>query len=141
MARKALHNSIRPFTEINLTPLIDLVFLLLVTFIITFPQIEQGIPIKLPKGNVTDKVSEKSHTITVDKKGDLFLDNTSISLEKLGARILEMGRKDPDTAIRVRADEGIQYGRVVDVVKLLHEAKITKMALVTLPEDAKRVSR
>lgn len=125
----------KPFTEVNLTPLIDLTFLLLVTFIITFPQLEQGIPVNLPKANAADKMPPKSHTISVDKAGLYYLDSKKVSLAELSDSVTDLAKKDADVAIRVRADEGIKYANVVSVMKILHDNKITKMALVTQGEN------
>ena len=133
MARKRL-TSIQQISEINLTPLMDLTFILLITFIITFPLIEQGIPVHLPVGDADVLEPGKTRTISLDVDGKLYLDKFLTTSEELTSEMKALGIADPDTTVQVRADEAIRYSRVVDVLKILHDAKITRMALVTQAE-------
>jgi biopolymer transport protein ExbD len=134
MKRRMTLTSMKDMSEINLTPLIDLTFLLLITFIITFPLIEQGIPISLPKGKSHDLKPDVSRTVTVDKTGSLFLDDVKVSLEEFASEMEMASKLDSSVMIMVRGDENIRYGRIVDVLKVLNAANITKMALVTQSE-------
>ena len=117
-----------------MTPLIDLTFLLLITFIITFPMLEQGIPVSLPRGKAADVDQKNSRTITIDEKGKIFLDKNVIEEPALAEEMKRMGAADPDTIIMVRGDEKVNYGRVASVMRILHEAKIAKVGLVTRAE-------
>jgi biopolymer transport protein TolR len=137
MARRTTILALEQIREINMTPLIDLTFILLITFIITFPLIEQGIPVNLPRGNAADLDPSKTRTITLNLQGELFLDDRSITRDELAAEMNQLGHADPEITILVRADDGIQYGKLVDVLRVLHDAKIARMALVTAP-DAKQ---
>ncbi len=134
MARRTSLTSLKQISEINLTPLMDLTFILLITFIITFPLIEQGIPVNLPKARASEVVAPEARTITVAYKGDIFLDDIPISIEQLNVRMNELAVAEPDVSVLIRADERIQYGVVVKVLKVLHDAHIVKMALVTEAE-------
>ena len=134
MARRTTRLVAEQLRDINLTPLIDLTFLLLITFIITFPLIEQGIPVNLPRGSAAELDQSKSRNITLDGKGQLFLDESPVTPSELAAEMNKLGSEDPDTTVMVRSDEGIAYGKVVAVLKILHDAKISRMALVTNPE-------
>lgn len=136
MARRSSIKPLREISEINMTPLIDLTFLLLITFIITMPMVEQGIPINLPKGHAQDMDQTKSRIITLDVEGRLYLDNVSIPVEQLGDQIKALTVSEPDLTVMVRADEKLAYGKVVEVMRILHDANITRLALVTTP-DAK----
>ena len=136
MARRIALSSHKQISEINLTPLMDLTFILLITFIITFPLIEQGIPVNLPKGQAKDLSSEKARTVTVDGDGKIYLDDADVTLEQLEARMREVVAFDPDARVMVRADEGLKYGRIVKILKVLNDAKISKMALVTQGEES-----
>jgi biopolymer transport protein TolR len=120
--------------EINMTPLIDLTFILLITFIITFPLIQQGIPVNLPRGQADELDEKKTRTITLDLSGNLYLDKAPVTREDLANEMNAMGKADPEIVIFVRADEKIEYGKLVEVLKILHDAKIARMALVTTPE-------
>lgn len=134
MGRRTSMLSLEQIKEINMTPLIDLTFLLLITFIITFPLIEQGIPVNLPRGKAEELDQTKSRTITVNVKGEVFLDQVPVTKEELASEMQALGRADPETVIMVRADEAISYGKLVEVMRILHDAKIARMALVTSPE-------
>ncbi len=112
----------------------DLTFILLITFIITFPLIEQWIPVNLPKGNANNTTPSKAQTISMDQHACIYLDNFKVSLKELQKRITEIRKLDPEIAVMVRADERVRYGEVVKVLKILHNAEITKVALVTQEE-------
>ena len=131
MARHTPLTSLKQLSEINLTPLMDLTFILLITFIITFPLIEQGVPVNLPQGQAKPLQPDESRAITVDKEGNLFFDDRAISYEELLDRLKKLALTDPNVTILVRADESIAYGEVVKVLQALHGAKLSKMALVT----------
>lgn len=135
--RRTNLSSLREISEINLTPLMDLTFILLITFIITFPLIEQGIPVNLPRGKAADLDEKQTRTITMDNQGAVYLDEIPITLDQLAGEMGTLGRVDPDTTVMVRADEGIKYGRLVEVLKVLHDAKIARMALVTQADDSR----
>ncbi|MBQ7189081.1 MAG: biopolymer transporter ExbD [Kiritimatiellae bacterium] len=124
----------RRFCEINMTPLMDMTFLLLITFIITMPAMEQGISIKLPQGNADIIPNKKSNVVTLDAEGGIFLNNHPLSLDALEKELGTMAAEDPNTAVQVRADERLDYGKVMRVMKILYKVKITRMALVTLAE-------
>ncbi len=121
--------------DINLTPLMDLTFILLITFIITFPLIEYGIEINVPRATAQDLAAETARTIGLDAKGNAYLDERPVTFEALRTAVLEMGRLSPDVTVMIRADETLAYGDVVAVLKLLHEANIANMALVTRAEE------
>lgn len=134
MARRTSIRPLQELNEINMTPLIDLTFLLLITFIITMPMVEQGIPVNLPKGKAKELDQSETRSITIDGTGGLFLDQAVITLEQLGAEMKALAASDPDTTVLVRADDKLAYGRVVEVMRILSEAQITRMALVTTPD-------
>ena len=134
MARRTALSRNRIISEINMTPLIDLTFLLLITFIITFPLIEQGIPVRLPKGKASELDQANTFTITLNDKAEIFFDEVPTSAEALAAELKAKAAENPDVTILVRADEGIAYGKVVAILRLMHDANISRMALVTSPE-------
>ena len=127
--------ALKEISEINMTPLMDLTFILLITFIITFPLIEQGIPVNLPEGNATDLDNPNTRSITIDAEGSLFLDDKRIEKEELAGEMQRTGALMPDTTIYVRADRRIPYGHVAEVMQMLYDAKITRTALVTQAEN------
>lgn len=135
MARRTSLSRNRQISEINMTPLLDLTFLLLITFIITVPLIEQGVHIRLPKGKTSPLEAPNTCSITLDDQGAYFLDNVPIAEEVLAAEIKTKVETNPDVTILVRADERLSYGKVVALLRILHDANITRMALVTTPES------
>ncbi|MDF7798409.1 biopolymer transporter ExbD [Pontiellaceae bacterium B1224] len=131
MARRTSLVNLNQISDINMTPLMDLTFILLITFIITFPLIEQGIAINLPKGKAADMMESETRSISLNVDKQLYLDDVPVSAEELLASMTQIGINDPNTTIYVRADRELPYGEVVSIMKILHDANITKMALVT----------
>ncbi|HKL21290.1 MAG TPA: biopolymer transporter ExbD, partial [Tichowtungia sp.] len=132
--RKTSLIALKEISEINMTPLMDLTFILLITFIITFPLIEQGIPVNLPKGKAAELDNPDTRNITIDGAGTIFLDEKMIRKADLSEEMQQIGSLMPDTTVYVRADQAVEYGRVAEVVKILYDANITRMALVTEAE-------
>jgi len=120
--------------NIDMTSLIDLTYLLLITFIITMPALEQGISVRLPQGKADVLPDKKANILTLDAQGKVFLNNRQVSLEDLEKTLGNFAAEDADTAVLVRADERLDYGKVMAVVKILYKVRITKMALVTLAD-------
>jgi biopolymer transport protein TolR len=135
MARRTSLVSLNQISDINMTPLMDLTFILLITFIITFPLIEQGIAINLPKGKAADMQDAVSRSISINLEKKLFLDDMPVSKDELVAAMADISTAEPDTTIYVRADRKLDYGAVVDIMRVLHDANITRMALVTAAEE------
>jgi biopolymer transport protein ExbD len=134
MGRERRRLPLPRLSEVQMTSLMDLSFLLLITFIITYPVLEQGINVKLPRGTADAIENLKSQTVAVDAQGGVFLNNRRISLEALENELTALIGQDPQTAVLVRGDERIDYGQIVKVLRVLHKAGVTRMALVTEPE-------
>ncbi len=130
MARRQL-TSLKQISTIDLTSMMDLTFILLITFVMTFPMIEQGIPVNLPHGKAESLGQDKSRAITLDLAGTIYLDDIAITPEELAAEMQRIKLEDSEVTVLVRADKEVRYGALVDVMKILHDAQITRMALVT----------
>ena len=135
MARRTTLQRSKQISELNMTSLMDLTFLLLITFIITFPTVEQGVPVNLPKGEATPLDDSLSCSVTLNAKGEYYLDDAPISADELKNILTQRVADNPDVTLLVRADESIVYGKVVELLRILHSANITRMALVTQPEE------
>ena len=122
-------------SEPNMTPLMDLTFLLLIAFIITFPMLEQGISIRLPRGKTEQLDQNKSHTITVALGDEVYLDNHRVGHAELEVRLRDLAGLDPQPPILVRCDERVEYGALVKTLRILNSCRISRMALVTNPSD------
>ncbi len=130
MARRTSLVSLNQISDINMTPLMDLTFILLITFIITFPLIEEAIPLRLPKGNASDMSTvTESRSISLDRTGQLYLDDDPIATESLLLAMKDVAAYAPDTTVYVRADFELQYGKVAEVMKILHDAGVSRTAL------------
>ena len=134
MARRVSLSSRRLISELNMTSIMDLTFLLLLTFMITFPNVEQGIPVRLPTGQASAIEHKDNLSVTLNDKAELFLDDVATSEEALAATLKAKALENPDLTLLVRADEQIAYGKVVAILRLMHDANITRMALVTNPD-------
>ncbi len=136
MSRRRRVRGERPKAAVDMTSLIDLTFLLLVTFIVTLPALEQGVSILLPRAK-TDELptkNKKANTITIDAQNRLFLNNHPTTATDLKNELLALAAADPDVPVLVRGDERLDYGSVMNVVKIVYDCKIRRMALVTVEQ-------
>jgi biopolymer transport protein ExbD len=132
-SRRGRRRQDRPPAAIDMTSLIDLTFLLLVTFIITLPAMEMGISLVLPKAKAEALPPKESttHTVSVDEKGAIFLDGKETSLEELEKSLAALVAEDPDVPVLVRGDENRPYGEIAKVVAAAHRRGIHRMSIVT----------
>ena len=120
--------------SIDMNSLIDLTFLLLVTFIVTLPALEQGISVLLPQAK-TDELptkDRKANVVTVDAMNRIFLNDRPMGSDELEAKLMSLAAEDPEVPVLVRGDERLSYGSVMNVVKIVYKCKIRRMALVTV---------
>ena len=121
-----------PMSEINVTPLVDVMLVLLVVFMITAPLLTAGVPVDLPKTEASKMVGQDEPlVITVNRDNELFLQETRVTLESLAARLRAITEIRRDTRIFIRADQGLAYGRVMEVMGALNLAGFSRVALVT----------
>tara|TARA_Y100001934_G_C12341493_1_gene770448 strand:- start:1764 stop:2228 length:465 start_codon:yes stop_codon:yes gene_type:complete len=125
-----------PMSEINVTPLVDVMLVLLVVFMITAPLLTVGVPVDLPKTNASQMVGQDEPLeISVNAKGEVFLQKTKITLNQLVPRLEAITQNNKDTRIFVRGDRAIAYGQVMEVMGTVNLAGFTRVALVTqLPQ-------
>lgn len=133
MSRRRGRRGERTKAAIDMTSMIDLTFLLLVTFMLTLPKLEQGISILLPqaKADALPRKNNKANTITVDQTATYF-NNQPVTDEALEKMLLEKVAEDPEVPVLVRGDERLTYGTVMNVVKIVYKCKVRRMALVTV---------
>ena len=129
-----------PMSDINVTPLVDVMLVLLVIFMLTAPMLTVGVPVDLPKTKASS-LTEKGEpvTLSLNKDGDLFLQETKIDLETLIPKLQAIMEAKPDTKIFVRGDQGIPYGRVMELMGRLNASGFNKVAL--LAELPKKLSK
>jgi biopolymer transport protein TolR len=121
----------RPMAEINVTPMVDVMLVLLVIFMVTAPLLTAGIPVNLPQTRA-ETLSEPTEplVVTVNAEGKVFLQETEVPVDSLVARLQAITANKPDTKIYVRGDKAINYGRVMEVMGLVKGAGFTQVALI-----------
>lgn len=119
-------------SDINITPLVDVMLVLLVTFIVTAPLLTNAIALNLPETAATGEATQQhSVAVSVDAKGQVFLDTNVLSIDQLPAALQALHRQEPDTAITLRADRSAEYGKVAQVLADVRNAGITQLSVIT----------
>ena len=128
----------KPMADINVTPMVDVMLVLLIVFMVAAPLLTVGVPVDLPKtpaASINDRVEPL--TITIDTAGRVFLQETEAAMDQLVPRLQAITRNKPDTTIFVRGDRQIAYGRIMEVMGLVASAGFTKVSLIAeLPGSA-----
>ena len=120
-----------PYDEINITPMLDLAYVLLVIFIIMTTASVQGIKVNLPKASNTPSLAKpKTKAITITNDGKIFLDTYPVSMEELEQRIVQQKSVDPETPYVIKGDGEVQYKVVADVLAMMGQHDITQLGLV-----------
>jgi biopolymer transport protein TolR len=123
-----------PMSEINVTPFVDVMLVLLIIFMVTAPLLTVGVQVDLPETSA-DTLPEESEplTLTINSKGEVFIQETKIEFNNLIKKILAVSKNRTDTRIYVRGDKTINYGRVLEVMGILSGSGFTKVALISEP--------
>jgi biopolymer transport protein TolR len=128
----------RPLAEINVTPFVDVMLVLLIIFMVTAPLLTAGVPVDLPKTQAKPLTQDREPlSITVRKDGQIYLQNTPVSLDTLVVRLTAIATNGYDERVYVRGDAAVDYGRVMEVMATLQTAGFTHIGLVTGPPKQK----
>ncbi|WP_031409945.1 biopolymer transporter ExbD [Thiomonas sp. FB-Cd] len=126
-----------PMSDINMTPLIDVMLVLLVIFIITAPLLSGRIAVDLPKIDTAPAhQTPKSLSVSIQKDQKIFLGAQSVTLAQLTARFMEAAKASSDTELQIRADTAVPYGRVAHVMAAAQKAGLSRIGLMTHPANA-----
>lgn len=128
----------RPMSEINVTPFVDVMLVLLIIFMVTAPLLTVGVEVNLPEteaGAIAG--SDEPLAISVDATGEIFLQDTPVTLASLVPRLRAITGENQDLRIFVRGDAGINYGRVMEVMGTINRAGYRRVALITRSSDSK----
>ncbi len=126
-------------SEINVTPLVDVMLVLVVIFIITAPLLASSIKLDLPRSDAAKPgEAPKFVTLTVDKSGKTFLNDQPMQLPELGRSLAQTAATRPDTEVQLRADAVVPYGRIVEVMGLAQKAGLNRIGFVAEPPDPSR---
>ena len=122
----------KAFDDINVTPMLDVAYVLLIIFIILTTATVQGIQVNLPKASATPSLSEpKTKAITITNDGTIYLDAYPVSLEELGSLLGQLYAADPSLPVIIKGDAEVAYQQVIDVLDLCGTIGITQIGLVT----------
>ena len=119
-------------SEINVTPFVDVMLVLLIVFMVTAPLLTVGIPVDLPKVKASALTDQKDPIeITVKLDGNLYLGESKVEIENLIPRLNAITSQNTEARIYVRGDRGVSYGRVMNIMSIINSAGYVKVALVT----------
>jgi biopolymer transport protein ExbD len=136
--KKCSHSTHQSLTELNITPLLDLAFVLLVIFIITTTPIVNDLDLKLPNASKHQKdPPRKANYITVEADGKLWINKATVDFAGLQARLVELRVDDPDLSVIVRGDSKAKYRQIRAVLDACQQANVGKVDLATEPADQK----
>jgi len=129
-----------PMADINVTPLVDVMLVLLIIFMVTAPLLLAGVPVDLPESSAGALDQDKKPVqVSLDKDGKLYLDDQEVQISAMDARFAEIaaksGKGKDSPQIFLRADRGLDYGRVMAVMGALNHAGLNRVALVTMGES------
>ena len=121
-----------PYDDINITPMLDLAYVLLVIFIIMTTASVQGIKVNLPKASATPNLAKpKTKAVTIDANGQVYLDTYPVTMAELETRLRSFKAITPDLPVVIKGDSKIQYEKVIEVMDLCGRLDITQLGLVT----------
>ncbi len=121
-----------PYDDINITPMLDLAYVLLIIFIVMTTASIQGLKVDLPKASKAPSLAEnKTKAITIDATGQIYLDTLPYTIEQLEAALASLKAANPELPVVVKGDAAVQYQKVVSVLDLLGRLNITEVGLVT----------
>ncbi len=121
--------------EINMTPFIDVMLVLLIIFMVAAPLLATGVPIDLPQTKAAAlNIDQKPLSVAIDEKGSIFLADQPVTIEELPARLQSLAKEGFDERIYVRGAKSVNYGRVAEVMSIITTAGYKKVALVTEQE-------
>ena len=128
----------KPYDDINITPMLDLAYVLLVIFILMTTATVQGLKVNLPKGsNAPSLAKPQTKAITINNEGKIFLDTVPVTLPELEQRLTAIKGQNPDIPVVVRGDSLTQYQAVMDVLDIIGRLGISQVGLATKPQGGK----
>jgi len=121
--------------DVNVVSLIDVMLLLLVIFMLTAPMMQGGVDLTLPKADAKPMESKDALSITVNRTGSIVVDNTTLTLSQFRTTVRSLAMNRSKNGVYLRADQGVNYGLIVQLLAILNKAGITNVGLVTEPEE------
>ena len=134
MSLKTNHSRNEPMSEINVTPFVDVMLVLLIIFMVTAPLLTVGVQVDLPE-SAADSLPDDQEplTISINSKGEIYIQEHQVTYQKMVPKLLAIAKNRTDTRIYVRGDKNINYGRVLELMGTLSGAGFSKVALISEP--------
>ena len=123
--------------DINITPLVDVVLVLLVIFMITEPVLQSGIEVNVPKTRTVKQITEQRLVVTIDRQQNVFLNDQPVNVHDLPARLRQPGVDQAHQSIYLRSDERVPFGAFASVMDAVKQSGITNVSIVTQPLETK----
>jgi len=120
-------------SDINVTPFVDVMMVLLVIFMVTAPLLESGIEVDLPKTKTVKVISEERVVVTIDKRQTIYVGNDPVNIHRLGDVILKRTKGSDKSPVYIRCDQAVSFGAFAEVIDALKQAKLTNISIVTEP--------
>jgi biopolymer transport protein TolR len=129
-------------SDINVTPLVDVMLVLLIIFMVTAPMMMQGVDVSLPEATAEPLESEKEHLIvTIDTENQVFINDFQVTVDGLGEKLEKILEGRSDREVFLKADKDISYGTVVQVMAAIKGAGVEKLGMVTEPSEFEKASQ
>jgi biopolymer transport protein TolR len=122
--------------DINITPLVDVVLVLLIIFMVTAPVLQSGIDVSVPKTRTVKQITEERMVITINKEQRVFLGNDAININEIGLKLRQRIRDPRNQSIFVRADENVPFGAFATVMDAVKQAGFNNVSIVTQPLES-----
>jgi biopolymer transport protein TolR len=123
-------------SEINVTPLVDVMLVLLIIFMVAAPMMTRGVDVELPEIVKSEAIEEERVEVTLDRQGQLWIAERPVTAEALEGAMSRLARVRPGSGVFLRADARTAYGNVLKVMDLIRRSGVERVAMVTLPADA-----
>lgn len=132
----------RPMSEINVTPLVDVMLVLVVIFILTAPLLASSIQLQLPQSRAAQASQGQAHiALSLDKAGNVFLGEEKMDLAQLGQRLSALAAKNPNLEVQLRADAAVPYGKVAELMGLTQQSGLSRIGFVAEAPAKTKVSQ
>lgn len=138
--RGGMRRAYRPMSDINVTPFIDVMLVLLIVFMVTAPLLSAGIPVDLPKSEAAamSEKDEKPLEVAVNKSGDIYIGETKVTRDALLVKLSAITGNDMERRVFIKADQGLSYGKVMEILGAINKAGYKKVALITQPTPSNK---
>ncbi len=130
-----LKNSRQPLSDINVTPFVDVMLVLLIIFMVTAPMFSQGLPVNLPEAKARPMVHDKPLVVSISRERQIYVGDRQVGLADLNAALTKEASGSRAPEILLKSDRDVPYGLVVQVMSILKEAGVEKLGIVTAPHS------